>query len=110
MKPTSEHSFRDAEILSWKLSPEVLEVEVSNVFFRGESCGCAKMSFPLITPAKAMSFDGTKWIEESEVEPLKDIREFYLKQERHYSLKGVGAKSGKLVGICILSSEAQISL
>ena len=109
MKPTSDHSFQDAEILDWKLSPQLLEVEVSNVFFRGEARGRARLSFPLITPVKAMSFDGTRWVEESEVEPLKDIREFYFKKERHYSLKGVGAKSGMLVGLGVLSSEAQIA-
>lgn len=111
MKPTSEHLFQGAEVLDWKLSAELLEVRVSNVFFAGEARGQARLVFPLIKPVRAVTFDVAlnRWREEPAVEALKDIRKFHFKLERHYSMEGSGAESGKLVALGILSSEAQIS-
>ncbi len=111
MKPTSDHSFRDAQVLGWKLAPESLELEVSNVYFAGEARGPARLVFPLIKPVRAVSFDraANTWVEEPVVEALMDIRKFHFKLERHYSLEGVGAESGKLLALGVLSSEARIS-
>jgi hypothetical protein len=111
MKPTSDHSFPAAEVVSWKLSAELLELEVSNVFFAGEARGPAKLVFPLVKPVSAGSFDYTlnQWVNEPDVERLKNIQEFYFKKERHYSLKGSGAESGKFLALGFLSSAAQIT-
>ncbi len=110
MKPTSAHTFSDAKVVSWKLSDDLLEVEVSDVVFGGESHGPAKLAFPLIKPAAAMSFDfgSNEWIDEPKVEPLREIGEFYFKREVIYSLKGFGAESGKFLAIAVLSREASI--
>ena len=111
MKPTHEHSFSEAEVVAWRLSDALLELEVSDVFFEGLSRGHAKMIFPLVRPASAMSYDhcSNHWIEETTVERLKDIREFHYKMEKHYSLKGFGAESGKWLAVSVLSNEAEIT-
>jgi hypothetical protein len=110
MKPTSAHSFPNAEILGWKLSDNLFEIEMSNVIFDGQSCGKAKLVFPLVRPATAMSYDfkSKKWLAEAKVEQLKDIREFHHKCEKIYSIKGYGADTGKFFAVAILSREAEI--
>ena len=110
MKPTSAHSFPNAEVVSWKLSDDLLELEVSNVVFGGQSHGHAKLVFPLIQPATAMFFDfkSQEWLAEAKVERLKDIREFHHKCEKIYSIKGYGADTGRFFGVAILSRKAEI--
>ena len=111
MKPTSAHSFPGAEIIDWKLSDDSLELQVSDVFFEGHSRGPAKLVFPLIQPATAMSYDyrSKEWVAEPGVERLKNLREFHHKCEKIYSLKGYGAESGKFLAVAILSTESQIT-
>ncbi|QDU93904.1 hypothetical protein [Lignipirellula cremea] len=110
MKPTAAHSFPDAEVVAWRLSDALLELEVSDVFFDGFSHGHAKMIFPLARPVTAMSYDhnSNQWIEETAIERLKDICEFHHKMERLYSLKGFGAESGKWLAVSVISNEAEI--
>jgi hypothetical protein len=111
MKPTSAHSFPDAEVTAWRLSTDRLEVEVSDVFFEGNSHGPAILMFPLDKPASAMSYDhiSNQWTEEKTIEPLKDICEFHHKNERHYSLKGFGSESVKWLAVGVLSVDAKIT-
>jgi hypothetical protein len=111
MKPSSAHSFPDAEVLDWKLASDRLELGVSDVFFEGQSRGPAKLVFPLLRPASSMSYDhdSKKWVSEVKVERLKDLCEFHLKKEEHYSLKGFGRESGRWLAVGILSREAQIT-
>ncbi len=111
MKPTSEHSFPDATVTAWRLSDALLEVEVSDVFFDGCLRGPAKIAFPLIQPATAMSYDhsSNRWTEEKKEEALKDICEFHYKSESHYSLRGFGAESGRWLAVGVLSPHAQIT-
>ena len=109
MKPTAAHSFPGAEVVVWTLSDTLLELEVSDVLFEGKSRGHAKMTFPLVRRATAMSYHvANGWIEETTVECLKDLREFHFKAEEHYSLKGFGVDSGKLLAVGILSNDAEI--
>ena len=111
MKPSSAHSFPDAQVVDWKLSDDRLELEMSGVFFDGQSRGRAKLVFPLLRPATAMWYDhdSKQWVSAVKVEPLKDVCEFHLKKEEHYSLKGFGRESGRWLAVGILSSEAQIT-
>jgi hypothetical protein len=111
MKPTSAHSFAGAKVVGWRLSDNILELEVSDVTFDGHSHGPAKLVFPLARPATAMSYDfkSNEWLAEAKVERLKDIREFHHKSGKIYSLKGHGVESGKFLAVGILSQEAQIT-
>ena len=111
MKPTSEHSFPDAEVVSWLLTPERLAIEMSDVFYDGKLRGRASLVFPLMRPATAMSYDheSNKWAEAGQVEPLKDLCEFHHKIEKRYSLKGFGSVSGKWLAVSVISSDAEIT-
>ena len=111
MKPTHEHSFPDAGVSSWCLTSELLEFEMTDVFYDGELRGHAKLRFPLMRPASAMSYnhDSNEWSDEEQVEPLKDVCEFHHKMGTMYSIKGFGSVSGKWLAISVTSSEAQIT-
>ncbi len=111
MKPTHEHSFPDAEVLSWRLTPEQLEFEMTDVHYDGKLRGRAKLRFPLIRPASAMSYnhDSNEWSHEEQVEPLKDVCEFHHKMKTMYFIKGFGSVSGKWLAVSVTSSEAQIT-
>lgn len=111
MKPTSAHSFPDADIVDWKLSDNSLEAIVSQVLFDGKLYKHAKLVFPLIKPATAMYYDyGLNcWIVEKQIERLKNISALGFKLEISYSLRGIGAESGKLIALKILSRNATIT-
>lgn len=111
MKPTSDHSFPDAEITSWCLSNVRLEIEVSDVFYAEAVHGPAKLVFPLDRRPSAMSYNHTTnhWTEEDKIEPLREICEFHHKHDFHYSLQGFGAESGRWLTIGIISGNAEIT-
>ena len=111
MKPTAAHSFPDAEVVRWSLSSDLLEVEVSDVHFDGQLRGPAKLVFPLLHLATAMSYDqnSNEWTREPSVERLKNICEFHHKMETRYSLKGFGSQSGRWIAVSVLSRDAQIT-
>ena len=111
MKPTADHSFPDAEVTHWVLTPETLDVKVTDVFYYGQLHGPATIHFSLIRSATAMSYDheANKWNDEQQVEPLKDICEFHHKCGQQYSLKGFGSKSGKWLAVSVVTEDADIS-
>ena len=109
MKLTTAHTFRKSTVLSWRLSDARLETDVSDVIFDGQSRGPARLVFPLLRPPAVMAFDGGKWIEEPAHEPLKEISALYFKLEKHYSLHGTGAVTGRHIAVGVLSNEGEIT-
>jgi hypothetical protein len=111
MRLTSDHSFPGSVVLDWQLFENLLLVEMSDVYFDGQSRGKARLTFDFSVPASAMSFDpvSKSWRNEASIEPLKDICEFHFKKGKHYSLKGIGATSGKWIAVSVISSEASVT-
>ena len=106
---STAHTFRNASVLSWRLSDALLEIDVSDVIFDGQSRGPAHVVLPLLKPSTAMVFDRGKWVEETTHEPLKEISALHFKLEKHYSLHGTGATTGRHIAIGLLSNEGEIT-
>lgn len=110
MKISTDHSFPDGVITNWESQVDELHIEISSVHFSGSPHKNAVLKFSNIRRFTCMQWNQEKeeWIEEQNIEPLKDIQDLHHKLNK-FSLKGFGRNSGELTAIGITTDESEIT-
>lgn len=100
----------DDDILGWDATNDLIEVQLSGLFYDGDYREAVRLRFPLTSPPRAMSYDSNvdEWTQLDNLEPFANICEIHRKMNKHFCLQGFGADSGLWNSVGFVCETPQI--